>query len=231
MENGTWHTLAWEGGQLTYRFTQKAVKNINLRVTNGEVRVSAPRRLPLARVEAFLREKQNWIQKALAHQVPTHQAPAQETPQDTLAPKPGASEEEKAFEEAFLPVFEEEYAAFAAFVAAAVSAPCPALSQAGIAPARQTAFWKQTAYVKRGGRKPQIAFRAMTSRWGSCTPASGKIRFSTMLARKSEEDWRGVIAHELIHLLAAGHRKLFHALLDAFDPANRARRKALVARG
>lgn len=226
MENGEWRTLAWEGGQLTYRFTQKAVKNINLRVTNGEVRVSAPRRLPIARVEAFLREKQGWIQKALAHQAPTHRAP-----QDTLAPKPGVSEEEKAFEKAFLPVFEEEYAAFAAFVAAAVRAPCHALSKAGIAPAIQAAFWKQTAYVKRGGRKPQIAFRAMTSRWGSCTPASGKIRFSTMLAQKSQEDWRGVICHELIHLLAAGHGKLFHALLDAFDPANHARRKALIARG
>ncbi len=225
MENSARRTLAWEGGQLTYRFTQKAVKNINLRVTNGEVRVSAPRRLPIARVEAFLIEKQDWIQKALAHQVPTRQAP-----QDTLAPKPGTSEEEKAFEKAFLPVFEEEYAAFAAFVAAAAKAPCPALTRAGIAPARQTAFWQQTAYVKRGGRAPQIAFRAMTSRWGSCTPASGRIRFSTMLAQKSEEDWRGVIDHELIHLLATGHGKLFHALLDAFDPANRTRRRALIAR-
>ena len=80
MENSARRTLAWEGGQLTYRFTQKAVKNINLRVTNGEVRVSAPRRLPIARVEAFLIEKQDWIQKALAYQVPTRQAP-----QDTLA--------------------------------------------------------------------------------------------------------------------------------------------------
>ena len=49
---------------ITYTLTRKRVKNINLRISpEGIVRVSAPLRCPIARVDIFIGEKAEWIRK------------------------------------------------------------------------------------------------------------------------------------------------------------------------
>jgi predicted metal-dependent hydrolase len=60
-------------------------------------------------------------------------------------------------------------------------------------------------------------------RWGSCTPVDGSIRISDRLARFPTWVLDYVIVHELAHLAEPGHGKAFHALVDRYPKAERAR--------
>lgn len=73
----------------------------------------------------------------------------------------------------------------------------------------------------------KIAYRNMTSRWGSCQPATGRICINTRLALYPPECLEYVVVHELCHLLERGHGPRFHALMDSFMPDWRQRRAKL----
>jgi predicted metal-dependent hydrolase len=62
----------------------------------------------------------------------------------------------------------------------------------------------------------------MTSRWGSCTPATATIRISTRIA--AFPDWviDYVIVHELAHLHVAGHGADFWSLVQRYPRSERA---------
>lgn len=62
-----------------------------------------------------------------------------------------------------------------------------------------------------------------TTRWGSCTPASGTIRISTRLQQMPSWVLDYVLVHELAHLLAPGHGKDFWALVRSYPRTERAR--------
>jgi predicted metal-dependent hydrolase len=60
-------------------------------------------------------------------------------------------------------------------------------------------------------------------RWGSCTPVDGSVRISDRLARFPTWVLDYVIVHELAHLAEPGHGSAFHALVDRYPKAERAR--------
>lgn len=76
------------------------------------------------------------------------------------------------------------------------------------------AKWEPIMGVKAG----KIAYRNMTSRWGSCQPSTGRICINVRLALYPPECLEYVVVHELCHLLERGHGSRFHALMDAFLP-------------
>jgi len=59
-------------------------------------------------------------------------------------------------------------------------------------------------------------------RWGSCSPASGRIRLSDRL--RGMPLWVGdyVLLHELVHLFEPTHSPRFHRLLSAYPQHERA---------
>jgi predicted metal-dependent hydrolase len=61
------------------------------------------------------------------------------------------------------------------------------------------------------------------SRWGSCTIHTGDIRLSAKLADFPVWVIDYVIVHELAHLIEAGHTPAFHALVNRYPKAERAR--------
>lgn len=69
--------------------------------------------------------------------------------------------------------------------------------------------------------------RRMKTRWGSCSPASARIRLNTDLARRPRECLEYVVVHEMVHLLEPSHNACFAARMDAVMPDWRARRKSL----
>lgn len=103
----------------------------------------------------------------------------------------------------------EEVAAWRAVVEACV----PALVEA----------WEPIMGVKAG----TLAYRNMTSRWGSCQPSTGRICINVRLALYPPECLEYVVVHELCHLLERGHGPRFKALMDAFMPDWRTRRAKL----
>ncbi|MBQ9681316.1 MAG: M48 family metallopeptidase [Aeriscardovia sp.] len=81
------------------------------------------------------------------------------------------------------------------------------------------------------GRAPtRIAIRPMTSRWGSCTPATGRIRLNAELAGMPERLLEYVLVHELAHLLVPGHGPRFQALMTRFLPDWKDRRREINRR-
>lgn len=103
----------------------------------------------------------------------------------------------------------EEVAAWKAVVAACV----PPLIEA----------WEPIMGVKAG----KIAYRNMTSRWGSCQPATGRICINVRLALYPPECLEYVVVHELCHLLERGHGPRFQALMTHFMPDWKERRAKL----
>lgn len=68
---------------------------------------------------------------------------------------------------------------------------------------------------------PQWSLRDMRTRWGSCTPARGTVRFALNLAAKPPLCLEYVVAHELAHLRIHGHGEDFHALVRSVFPNER----------
>ena len=63
--------------------------------------------------------------------------------------------------------------------------------------------------------------RNMKSRWGSCTPKTGRIRINIRLAAYDPACLDYVVAHELTHLAEPSHDARFHAFLHAAFPGDR----------
>ena len=62
----------------------------------------------------------------------------------------------------------------------------------------------------------------MTTRWGSCTPATGTVRISTRLAAFPGWVVDSVIVHELCHLEVPGHGAEFWRLAHRYPKMERA---------
>jgi hypothetical protein len=79
------------------------------------------------------------------------------------------------------------------------------------------------AYVD-GVRPTSVRWSSrMARRWGSCTPEDGSIRLSDRLAGFPGYVLDYVIVHELAHLVEPGHGRAFHAIVDRYPDAQRAR--------
>lgn len=83
--------------------------------------------------------------------------------------------------------------------------------------------WEPIMGVKAG----KLAYRNMTSRWGSCQPRTGRICINVRLALYPPQCLEYVVVHELCHLLERGHGPRFYALMDTFMPDWRRRRAQL----
>ena len=77
-----------------------------------------------------------------------------------------------------------------------------------------------------GAQKPEIKYRRMNKRWGSCTP-SGVITFNTELIKAPTHCIDYVVLHELCHLVHEGHSAKFYHLLDVLMPDWRKRKERL----
>lgn len=78
-----------------------------------------------------------------------------------------------------------------------------------------------------GVRAKTLAYRSMTSRWGSCQPATGRICINTQLAKYPLECLEYVVVHELAHLIEPGHGPRFQAILSRYLPDWKTRRAKL----
>ena len=72
-------------------------------------------------------------------------------------------------------------------------------------------------------RPSSVTWAEQRARWGSCTPTTGQIRISTRLAAWPPWVLDYVLVHELAHLAVADHSAEFHALVDRYPRAERAR--------
>ncbi len=78
------------------------------------------------------------------------------------------------------------------------------------------------------GRSPtQITLRVMTSRWGSCTPSTGRIRLNLQLGLMDPKFLEYVLVHEMTHLWESGHGEKFQQRMDLYLPKWKQLRKEI----
>jgi len=82
-------------------------------------------------------------------------------------------------------------------------------------------------FEKRGIKYPQIKFREMVSRWGSCHTVKGILTFNTNLMYAPIECIEYVVLHEFTHFLQANHSHKFYEELEKVCPQWKGCRKKL----
>lgn len=80
-----------------------------------------------------------------------------------------------------------------------------------------------------GGKMPEIKYRKMKSRWGSCRPKERILTFNTRLAYVPVECAEYVVVHEFAHFVRADHSKAFYSAVESVLPDWK-RRRALIRR-
>ena len=67
----------------------------------------------------------------------------------------------------------------------------------------------------------------MTTRWGSCTPRTGRIRLNLQLGLLPPQYLEYVLVHEMTHLWASGHGAEFKRRMTQYLPDWRRLRREL----
>lgn len=206
----------------TITLVRKKIKNINLRISlSGEVKVSAPLRLPLPQIHRFLEEKREWIdhhRRRIKARQPQH--PLTLTTGDCLYFL-GDPYEWIVYEQEKYPRIEIDNTRMHCFIKANASfAEKNELLQrwyrnqmANLLP-ELIQKWEAIVGVKINA----FGIRAMKTRWGSCNILKKRIWLNLNLIEKPLGCLESVIVHELVHLLEASHNKRFYALMSQFMP-------------
>ena len=191
------------GGRVVpYELERKQIKNINLRIKpDGSVAVSVPRRMPEGFIESFLLSKAEFILEAVER---AEKKQKKVTPGKVLVlgreiPDDFDSEKQR-----------EKW-----------------LKEQCIEAVSHSFSRQYPIFEKRGIALPEIKFRKMKSRWGSCQPTRGILTFNTALIHVPEECIDYVVLHELCHFIHPDHSPRFKAELSSLMPDWKARQKKI----
>ena len=221
--------------ELVYRLERKAVKNINLRVhRDGTICASADRRVAAAQVDQFVRDKADFVLRALdsfAAQEARKPAPLELVTGEQVwllgrlrrltvvqGPKGGVSwEGDRLVLTARDPdCYEQKLRILGKF--------WDGLCMEVFQEALDRLFPQLAAYHV---PRPSLRIRNMTSRWGSCVSLRANICMSKRLLQAPQSCIDYVAMHELCHLVHADHSGRFYALLDQTMPGWQAQRAML----
>lgn len=221
--------------EIEYDLQRKTVKNINLRIKpDGEITISANNSISEERIEDFLNEKQEYICKALNH----YEQIAK------LMPKPkqyidgetfivfGRSLRLKVLEGKRNSIESDE-----SFIRLMVKDIRDFNKKKKIV---DKWLFKQVeekikeicnlvfpVFNKHGMEYPQIRFRRMVSRWGSCQPKRNILTFNYALISAPIRCIEYVVYHEFTHFMQPNHSRKFYLMLSTFLPDWRDRKKEL----
>ena len=224
-------TISLNGIPTVYTLERKRVKNVNLRVRGGEVFVSAPRWVPSAMIEGFLRERADFILGALERTERTPFPPCEDGAPlpwrgRTLTLALGRGSRSSARVEGGVLRLCVRDAQDSEGVRRALDRWYRAESEAQCLEAFDRLY---PQFAALGVPRPEIRMRAMRSCWGNCRPAKKVVTFNARLAAVPEDCVEYVVAHELTHFLHADHSPAFYAALARAIPDWKARRRELRA--
>jgi predicted metal-dependent hydrolase len=215
------HTI--ELGEIAINVVQKNIKNVHLGVypPTGNVRISAPLRMNLDTIRVFAISKLDWIRKQ-QHKL---RCQVRAAPRDYIAKEShylwGKRYLLDLIEIAAPPQIELRHDKMILQVqpGADTSKKCTVFDefyrhQLETAIPPLIAKWERSIDVSTSS----FTVRKMKTKWGSCTPSLGTIRFNLELAKKPAECLEYVVVHELVHFLEPSHNKRFIAFMDSFMP-------------
>lgn len=213
---------------LEVQVVRKPIKNMYLRIKppNGVVLISAPRRMAEQTIVDFVRDRRPWIDDHLRNMALARQRSiigGLNGSGDGAPREPGAGNAGAEGGSGFggcisgaLPRTSMWTAELRSRAADNINAQLPAL----------LVQWGPII-----GRTPtHITLRVMTSRWGSCTPRTGRIRLNLQLGLMEPRFLEYVLVHEMTHLWESGHGAGFQRRMSMYLPEWKALRRDLNRR-
>lgn len=210
---------------LTVEVTPRSVKHARLVVRpDGSVRLSAPQRMSERQLRAFVLDNRDWLLRTMQRQR-NRQMPVDDLSDGGTMMLWGNSIVVERFAGRTRATLQDGRVRITAADDDAAARAAHTLRQRLLAQAvERLAPPLQT----RVGRSPSaFRYRAMTSRWGSCNVRTHVITLNTWLVQRPEAELEYVLAHELAHLVEAGHGPRFYAVLDRVLPDWKQRRAEL----
>ncbi|MBR4940655.1 MAG: M48 family metallopeptidase [Clostridia bacterium] len=205
-------------------FTPKKVKNINIRVRpDGRVSVSYPLWLTADDAVSALMARADFVASALNRRpAPPEEKTLLYHGRPLILRAEYAPTKELTYSDGILTLAMPDFGSPAAVAKAAeewLSDRCR-LELTGIC---------MEVYRLFGGRVPfpEIHFKKMTSRWGSCLPQKKVISLNTALISVPESCAQYVVVHEFAHFLHPNHSPAFHDAVESLLPDAKARKKLL----
>ena len=213
-------------GPIFYTLTRKRVKNLNLRIRrDGSVAVSAPARVPLSRIDAFVLSKAPMIRAA--------QTRIQEQTRLSPGPRQYRSGEQYPYLGGFLtleilPDPRDSARVEGSLLRVTMQDPEDPARRARLVENALNDLAKEILssaladvyppFAALGVPMPELKIRTMKSRWGSCFYTRGVVTLNRRLLAAPLPCIRAVAAHELCHFLVPNHSRNFYALLSSVFP-------------
>lgn len=221
---------------ISYVLTRKQVKYINLRIkSNGEVAVSAHRRVPATYVDKFVESKAPFILEAL-ERVEKRREETGDRPHNyetgeifsLLGRDYTLVVEEAGLEEIFFRgdslVLRTKWPDHYPHKKNMMEKWMRFFTRKTFS---EIIDWAYPQFVPYGAPYPVWTVRAMTSRWGSCQPQTGKITLNSKLIFYPKEAIEYVVVHEFAHFAHPDHSRAFWTLVAEIMPDYKERKKLL----
>jgi predicted metal-dependent hydrolase len=220
---------------IAVELTRKSVKNINLRITHpeGQVRVSAPKRMPIDLIYAFIISKYDWIvfqQKTLQAYVNEHSINYQagethfylgrkyelQVFESKLKPKAILSEQVLELHIKAGASYEQRQSVIDDWYRSELKNKIPVLIKK----------YEHLMCL----RVQEFGVKKMKTRWGTCNPKAKRIWLNLELIKKPIECLEYVVLHEMTHFLEPKHNQRFYNFVASYMPHWKAAEEKLSVR-
>lgn len=207
---------------MTVAIVRKPIKNMYLRIKppNADIVVSAPQRMTERTIIRFVTERKTWIERARRNMLQARdaQVAAQIEAQDGGL---GNSGDTRDADDSDTPIHGNAGDPHT-FV---WTNETKALAKRNIESRLPALLTKWGPIV---GRTPtHITLRVMSTRWGSCTPKTGRVRLNLQLGLMAPRFLEYVLVHEMTHLWENGHGEGFQKRMSAYLPQWRQLRREI----
>ena len=228
-------TIELSGRQIEYDLERKNVKNLNLRIkADQSVYVSANDKVSEETIQGFLQSKSDYILKALDRY----------SEMAKYAPKPKLYVDGESFmilgRELRLKVVQgnkNTVTSDKTYITLTVKD----INDRAMKQRTMDNWLKRQCLIcvrdiceavyprfqKYGVAFPELRYRNMISRWGSCQPKRGVLTFNYLLIEAPLSCIEYVVVHEFTHFLCPSHSKEFYTLLSTFMPDWQERKQIL----
>ncbi|MDD3415418.1 MAG: SprT family zinc-dependent metalloprotease [Lachnospiraceae bacterium] len=224
---------------LEYQLTRKQVKNINLRVKpDGQVFVSASESVPVEFIDYFVKEKQEYIIRALDKYEENRKYVS-------FAPRQYVSGESfdilgKSLRLKVIQGKQESVTTDGVFIFLTLRNKENQKRKENLMnnwlKEMQTGTFNQISreiyqiFKKYDVEYPIVKVRYMTSRWGSCQPKRGVITLNSKLIEAPRNCIEYVVLHEFTHFIHPNHSKKFYDFVAMLMPDWKERKMELEKR-
>ncbi len=213
---------------IEYTLSRRAKRNINLTIkSNGEIFVSAPKRVPQYEINNFLKDRYEWIKDKTKNL---------ESKKNVFEDKEKIWYKGLQYETRIVNGNKNGVDVFGNSIIISSRDSNKEYvervfnkwmyNEAQVTYTNEVKKWL-SIMDEYNLKMPQMQVRKMRSRWGSCIPSKGKICLNISLMNVPTACMEYVVLHELTHFIEANHSKNFYFIVEKYMPDWKHRRQVL----